>query len=169
MSEIATARINSFGPSPKADVTPEEFIFVLTSSQLRQIITEALQPLQDEVLQLRATVARQDKKIASLESTQDTLGENQLIQLQLIHKLREADKKEPGKTEASRAERIEKYLASRPDHRATFETLKGMLQVDNVRLNEAIKVLIATSDRSFSIQKERTGDKRKRSLIMLPK
>jgi len=42
-------------------------------------------------------------------------------------KLREtaAAKKEPGKTETSRAEKIEKYLASRPDHKATFETLKG--------------------------------------------
>lgn len=167
MSEIATARINSFGPSPKADVTPEEFIFVLTSSQLRQIITEALQPLQDEVLQLRATVARQDKKIASLESTQDTLGENQLIQLQLIHKLREADKKEPGKTEASRAERIEKYLASRPDHRATFETLKGHLGIDKARLNEAIKTLMAASPGRYGITRT-PGDKRKRTLIMLP-
>ena len=106
--------------------------------------------------------------IAALQATQDTHADNQLIQLRLINDLREA-KKGPGKTEISRADKIEKYLTSRPDHRATFETLKGQLQVDNVRLNEAIKILITTSDRSYSIQKETTGDKRKRILVMLPR
>ena len=71
MSEIANARINSFGISPKADIVSrsEEPVFILTATQLQAFITQAIQPLQDEVMQLRATVDRQDEKIAALEST----------------------------------------------------------------------------------------------------
>jgi len=174
MSEIALAKINTFGTSPNADfVSPsEESAFILTTPPLSALITQAvekaIQPLQDEVRDLKTTVARQGEMIAALQATQDTHADNQLIQLRLINDLREA-KKGPGKTAISRADKIEKYLTSRPDHRATFETLKGQLQVDNVRLNEAIKILITTSDRSYSIQKETTGDKRKRILVMLPR
>jgi len=66
MSEIATARINTFGTSPKADFESlsEEAVFV-TVCQLQEIITKALQPLQDEVRDLKATVACQDEKIAA--------------------------------------------------------------------------------------------------------
>jgi len=174
MSEIALAKINTFGISPKADIVPqsEEPVFVLTASQLSALITsaveKAIQPLQDEIAQLRATVDRQDEKIAALQATQDTHADNQLIQLRLINDLREAAKKEPGKTEVSRAEKIEKYLASRPDHKATFETLKGHIGINKVRLNEAIKVLMDSSPGRYSITRT-PGDKRKRILVMLPK
>jgi hypothetical protein len=76
--------------------------------------------------------------------------------------------KEPGKTETARAEKIEKYLASRPDHKATFETLKGMLQINNVLLNQAIKTLMDSSPGRYGITKAQ-GDKRKRTLVMLPR
>ena len=164
MDKVATASINNLRIS-EADVPPEDPIFVLTASQLRQIVADALQPLQDEVMELRS-------KLTSLETLQEQ--DTTRICLDIAYDRRrlaalEHPTKEPGKTETSRAEKIEKYLASRPDHKATFETLKGMLQVDNIRLNESIKVLMATSERSYVIQKEKTGDKRKRSLIMLPK
>jgi len=48
----------------------EEPVFILTSSQLQEIITRAIQPLQDEVLQLKVTVAQQGEDIASLKSTE---------------------------------------------------------------------------------------------------
>jgi hypothetical protein len=71
MEEIALARINSFAPV-QADVPPsEESVFILTSGQLQDIIKEAIQPLQDEISDLKATVAAQNEKIASLESTQE--------------------------------------------------------------------------------------------------
>jgi len=96
MSEIATASINTFGTtSPKAGFVPhsEEPVFILTSSQLQDLITaaveKAIQPLQDRIDALEATVARQDEKIAALESTQETQADNQLIQLRLINSLRE--------------------------------------------------------------------------------
>jgi len=97
MSEIASASINSFGTSPKADFESpsEEAVFILNSGQLREIITKALQPLQDAVRDLKATVARQDEKIAALEATLDTHADNSLIQLRLINSLREDGHKAP--------------------------------------------------------------------------
>ena len=123
-------------------------------------------PLLAELAALRAEVHGLRDKVASLELENTTLSDNQLIQLRLIHALKE---KKPGKTELSRAEKIERYLAARPDHRAAFETLKGYLQLDNVRLNEAITTLMSTHPGSYTIQKANTGDKRKKILIMLPK
>ena len=79
MDNVATARINSFGPSPKADVPPseEESIFVLTSSQLQEIISRAIQPLQDriktleEIDVLRADQMAYDRqRIARLEKVE---------------------------------------------------------------------------------------------------
>lgn len=168
MSEIATARINTFGTSPKADFeSPSEEAVFIKVCQLQEIITKALQPLQDEIRDLKATVARQDEKIAALEATLDTHADNSLIQLRLINDLREA-KKGPGKTEVSRADKIEKYITSRPDHRATFETLKGHLGVDKFALNLAIKTLMDSSPGRYGIT-HTPGDRRKRTLVMLPK
>ena len=99
MSEIALAKINSFAPiAAQTDfpVSPsEEAVFILNSGQLREIITKALQPLQDAVRDLKATVARQDEKIAALEATLDTHADNSLIQLRLINSLREDGHKAP--------------------------------------------------------------------------
>ena len=72
MSEIALANINTFAHvAEQADVSPSEPIFVLTGSQLQEIITRAIQPLQDEVSQLKVTIARQQEDIASLKSTEN--------------------------------------------------------------------------------------------------
>jgi hypothetical protein len=79
---------------------------------------------------------------------------------------REATKKGPGKTEISRAEKIERYLTLRPEHRATFETLKGYLGIDNDLLGIAIKFLLPSG--RYAIIKT-PGDKRKRTLVMLPR
>ena len=118
-----------------------------------------------ELAALRAEVHGLRDKVASLELENTTLSDNQLIQLRLIHALKE---KKPGKTELSRAEKIEKYLASRPDHKVTFETLRGHLGIDKDLLNDAIKTLMSSSPGRYGIARA-PGDKRKRALIMLPK
>jgi DNA repair exonuclease SbcCD ATPase subunit len=71
------------------------------------------------------------------------------------------------KTEA-RAEKIAKYLKERPDHKATYETLRGHLGIDKARLNETIKHLMATDPGRYGIARL-PGDKRGRALILLPK
>ena len=100
MSEIASASIYNLRTSTEADFVPhsEEAAFILTASQLSTLISQAIekaiQPLVDRVSSLEATVASQGEKISALEATQDTLSENQLIQLQLIHKMRDESRLE---------------------------------------------------------------------------
>ena len=136
---------------------------------LAEPIEAAPQSLQDRISYLEGIIVQLKEENAAMAATQAHFIENQEIQLRLIHELKEKAKRSPGKTELSRAEKIERYLAARPDHRAAFETLKGYLQLDNVRLNEAIKTLLSTHPGRYSIQKAKTGDKRKKILIMLPK
>ena len=168
--DVANASINSL---PKTiDVSPnEEAVFILTSSQLQDVITKAIQPLQDHIESLEATVTRQDEKITTLESSQeqdvDRICLDIALDRQRLTKL-ERPAKEPGKTEISRAEKIARYLSSRPDHSATFETLKGHLGVDKFALNDAIRALMAVSPGRYGII-HTPGDKRKRSLVMLPR
>jgi len=97
MEVVDTAQINSFAPiAAQTDfVQPSEEAVFITSSQLKELITKALQPLQNEVMQLRATVTAQDEKIAALEATLDTHADNSLIQLRLINSLREDGHKAP--------------------------------------------------------------------------
>lgn len=74
MEEIlALAALNTFGSSsPKVVESPvEESVFILTSSQLQDLIKEAIQPLQDEISDLKATVANQNERITALESTEE--------------------------------------------------------------------------------------------------
>jgi len=156
-------------------VSPSEQTISISLADLRQIINEAIQPLQARIESLegaldsqRAESAALRAAVSSQEREHDKLIENQLIQLRLIHELKEKAKRNPGKTELSRAEKIERYLAARPDHKATFETLRGHLGIDKDLLNDAIKTLMASSPGRYGIARA-PGDKRKRALIMLPK
>ena len=165
----AASAINSFLPAQDACSSvsqSEDPVFILSSAQLQEIITKAIQPLKQEIARDRKEIAALRDQLASLEKDRDVLSDNQLIQLRLIQDLKEKAKREPGKTELSRAEKIEKYLASRPDHKATFETLKGHLGVDNDLLGIAIKSLLPSG--KYAIIKT-PGDKRKRTLVMLPR
>jgi hypothetical protein len=89
MIKVAAA-LNSFASEPEATAPPSEEIFVLTSSQLRQIIAEAIKPLNSKIEGLEGTITELTRKVSDLETTQDTQAENQLIQLRLIGQLREA-------------------------------------------------------------------------------
>jgi hypothetical protein len=94
---LALASLNTFGISPKADfVSPsEESVFILTSDQLQDLIKEAIQPLQDEISDLKATVANLQEDITALEATQAHQEENDLIQLRLIADLRKSQEPQP--------------------------------------------------------------------------
>ena len=165
----AASAINSFLPAQDACSSvsqSEDPVFILSSAQLQEIITKAIQPLKQEIARDRKEIAALRDQLSSLEKDRDVLSDNQLIQLRLIQDLKEKAKREPGKTELSRAEKIEKYLASRPDHKATFETLKGHLGIDNDLLGIAIKSLLPSG--KYAIIKT-PGDKRKRALVMLPR
>ena len=130
MTKLASASINTFGPSPKAGFeSPSEQLITLTYGQLVQAVQEAIQPLQDEIAQLR-------EEITSLEAAQDTLSDNQLIQLRLIHELKDKSNG-PTDTEKERCQRRDKtvqlwrnktvqfYLRLLPSHISTHLILKS--------------------------------------------
>jgi hypothetical protein len=178
MINIAEA-LNSFASeTEQADVPQlEESVFVLTGSQLQNLLYKAVQectqPLKAEIQDLKSAVARQDEKLASMESIElqdmKTLSHDISDAYTAIDEIdAKISRKHPGKTEIFRVGKIEKYLADRSDHKATFESLKGHLGVDNVRLNEAIKALMDSSPGRYGIIRT-PGDKRKRTLVMLPK
>ena len=133
---------------------------------LAEPIETAPQSLQDRISYLESIIVQLKEENAAMAATQAHLIDNQEIQLRLIHELKEKAKRSPGKTELSRAEKIERYLAARPDHKATFETLKGHLGIDNDLLGIAIKSLLPSG--KYAIIKT-PGDKRKRTLVMLPR
>ena len=133
---------------------------------LAEPIEAAPQSLQDRISYLEGIIVQLKEENAAMAATQAHLIDNQEIQLRLIHELKEKAKRSPGKTELSRAEKIERYLAARPDHKATFETLKGHLGIDNDLLGIAIKSLLPSG--KYAIIKT-PGDKRKRTLVMLPR
>jgi uncharacterized membrane protein len=67
MSEIALAKINSFASEAmQADFEPpsEESVFVLTSSQLQEVIRQATAPILQELHALRATQEADIERLA---------------------------------------------------------------------------------------------------------
>ena len=158
MNEVAIASINTFGPSPKAGF---ESLITLTYGQLQDLIVqavqEAIQPLQDEVSQLR-------EEITSLEATLDTLSDNQLIQLRLIHELKDKSNG-PTDTEKERVERIEKLCSDAPNHEISLSEIRGRLGIDKSVLSRLLKRI---NGDKFYLRKS-TLDKRIRYLCLRPK
>lgn len=180
MDNVAIASINTFGPMPKADVLPsEDPIFVMTSGQLQEIISRAIQPLQDRIESLESMVAGQGEEIAALKATVaeqhgnikhelDGVYSSLFLHRNQIDKLSEPQKDEPGETETARAEKIRKYLLSQPGRRASYESLRGHLDIDKFALNDAINVLMETSPSRYGVVRSPV-DKRKRILVMTPR
>jgi len=157
--------ISSFGL--QGHVSPsEEPVFILTSSQLQDLITraveQAIQPLQDRIDALEATVARQDEKIASLEATADTQADNQLIQLRLINGLREAAQKTAapappkGAKTLARLAKIDEILKTRGP--TTLKEIKRILKISPKEMN---RLLTRLDKRRYEVH-SRPGDEREK-------
>ena len=151
--------INSFLPDgQQANVLPsEEPIFVLTSSQLQEIISRTVQPLQDRIDALEVTVASQEETMAALEATQDVLGENDLNQLRLIadlHKVQEPQPLQKDRGEILRAllavnggkmlakEARQKMHLSRSRFSELLTKMKDNIEVKPYHLKRNQKVLV---------------------------
>jgi hypothetical protein len=101
-----------------------------------------------------------------LEALQDHVAQERAFDRQRITKLETPKTTAKAKT---RAEKIKRYLETRPDHKASFENLKGHLGVKNDLLGDAIQALQAAYPDTFAVVKPRTGDKRKRILTTIPR
>jgi hypothetical protein len=98
------------------------------------------------------------------------LEENQEILFGLFNKLKQAasPSKQSSQTAQNRAARIDRYMDARPDHKASYETLKGFLNIDDVKLNLAITALMKDHPNKYIRQKDK-ADGRKRWLTLIPK
>ena len=176
MDKVALAKINSFAsPAMQANVPPsEDSAFILTSSQLSALITQAvekaLQPLQDEVRDLKATVARQDEKIAALEATLDTHADNSLIQLRLINGLREDVHTAPENAAPVLTKKTQDHITEiahilGAKEKRLIEGQAARAYVDRLRkegmtFSELANVLGLTTDRIRQLAKIASGDQR---------
>jgi hypothetical protein len=182
MSEIASASINSFGTSPKANFeSPSEEAVFITSSQLQDLITKALQPLQNEVAALREE-RDQDRRefavlrgsVAALEARVTLQEDNGLIQLRLINSLREILHKEQEKpapaptrktTQKTEAHITEIAAILGAKEKRLIEGQAPRAYVDRLRkegmtFSELANVLGLTTDRIRQLAKIASGDQR---------
>lgn len=159
MDNVALARINTFGQvgHPRHVPPSEDPIFVLTSSQLQEIISRAIQPLKDEVSELKSTIASQNEKIAFLEATQDTQSDNQLIQLRLINQLREATAKEPD-NDSPLIDELYKEMIAIGRKQTDFATAARMVKRSKRRMLQ-LKAAIALDQRFILVPSERHSQK----------
>jgi len=162
MNNLANASINTFGPSPKAGFeSPSEQLITLAYGQLQglivQAVQEAIQPLQDRVLSLESIIALQGEKIAALEATANLHEENQLIQLRLIHQLREATKKEPV-NDSPLLDELYKEMKAIGRKQTDFVTAARMVKRSKRRMLQ-LKTTIALDQRFILIPSERHPQK----------
>jgi uncharacterized membrane protein len=73
MIEVATAINNFASQATQTDFVPpsEESVFILTASQIQEIIKEAIQPLKDHIDSLEATVANLQEDLTVLETSEE--------------------------------------------------------------------------------------------------
>ena len=73
----------------------------------------------------------------------------------------EKPEKSPGKRNTERVQKLIRYMNARPDHKASFETLKGHFQIKDNQLNA---IIVAANqldpDRFIIIKDEHDGRKR---------
>ena len=142
MTEVASASINTFGPSPKVDsVPPSDQLITMTYGQLQGLIEAAIRPLQEEIAQLRG-------ELASLEKVQDTLSDNQLIQLRLINELKEGNQEKAATTKKTIDHIDDLYRLMIEDKTAQVSIAKAarLLGISKERMRQ-LKPLILKDDR----------------------
>jgi hypothetical protein len=161
----ASLAINSFASQVmQPDFVPtSEQLITLTYGQLKDIIQESLMPLRDEIDTLRSMISSQNEMIATLESTQETQADNQLIQLQLINNLREIIRKTTtaiptGQKTLERIAKIDEVLKARGS-----TTLKELGKMLKIRPQETSRLVAKLDKRRYEVFL-RAGDKREKVL-----
>jgi uncharacterized membrane protein len=169
MKVVDTTQIYSFAPiAAQTDfpVSPsEEAVFILNSSQLQDIITQAIekaiQPLQDRVKDLEKIVAAQGEQIAALASTQEQ--DVNRICLDIAYdrqRLARLEKVEPQPLQKDRGEILRALLAANGGKMLAKDTRQKM------RLDKAtFSRLLDTLKDDIAIKSLHT-DKRKLVLML---
>ena len=171
--EVANARINSFAHvAQQAEVSPEEPIFVLTGSQLQEIVTRAVLPLQaelqDRIEALEGMVEFQGKEIKALRVTQPGITASRVDDafeaindidehLARIDRTRTTAPPQGSKTIA-RIAKIDQVLKDRGS--TTLKELERILKISPREMSRLVEKL---DKRRFELH-SRPGDNRERVL-----
>jgi len=137
-------------------VSPSETIPV-SLADLRQIIADAIEPLKDRLSDMEDKIGRLEEdnaalrlKLASLEKNQDKQSENQLIQLQLIHKLKEEIKPPapptPSKKTTSHIDELHRLMLEEKSQQVSIAKGARLLGISKERLRQ-LKPLIMQDGR----------------------
>jgi uncharacterized coiled-coil protein SlyX len=174
MSDIALAEINSFAHvAQQADVQPSESIFVLSSGQLREIISQAIveatEPLVERIEALENRAARQQEDLATLSTTetQDYRANYQDIR-EIFAAIEELDGKIAKTTPTTATPRGEKTLARiakidgilKARGPTTLKELERILSVDRATMTRLLSKL---DKRRYEVH-SRPGDEREKVL-----
>jgi hypothetical protein len=182
MEVVDTTQINSFAPiAAQTDfvVSPSEEALFITSSQLQDIITkavqEAIQPLQDEMAALREEHDKDRKELAVLRrsvTSLETLQEEDTNRLcldicqdrQRLAKLEKSGPATsaqitppPGEKTISRIAKVKDFLKNRGGG-ATFKECERLL---GIKPNQMTRLVSMLDKRSFEVF-TRAGDGRER-------
>ena len=159
MDNIAVATINTF--LPKVEVQPvEEPIFVLTATELRQIITGAVRDATESILSqlnvLEAKITSLEKKNAAIEAQEETdishLAEGQAQDRRRITALETrpappAQAEVKGERTDQRITKLKEFLKARGGG-ATFQEVERLL---GIRPNQMTKLVSQLDKRSFEV------------------
>lgn len=151
-----------------ANIRPEE----------KQALIQLLSDLAEKNKELQATVEKQAKNIKDLtqevsEATEAIIEIREHFPALIgsinkrLSKL-EHPAKMPGLTSQDRAKKIDRYMEGRPDHKASYEALKGFLVINDVLLNFSIASLKNDYPDKYITIKDRK-DHRKRWLLEVQK
>lgn len=147
----------------------EEQIFVLTSSQLRAIISqavqEAIQPLKDRLSRLEGITARLENKTLDLAATQDVQGENQVIQAGHIKVLKEKAAPPIQPLQASRLDTLRRILAGSGGKMLAAQARK-LMELPKNRFSELLKTAGKYLEIKPYVIPGRKTDRRKKILIL---
>ena len=175
MDNVASASINKFASdSMQTDFVPtSEQLITLTYGQLSELITraseKAIQPLQDEIESLKATVASQGEKIATLETTEEhnisrlaldiAYDRQRLSKLEQRSPALQAPVAPPrGEKTITRVTKIDEVLKSRGP-----TTLKEMERILRISPKEMNRLLAKLDMRRYELH-SRPGDNREKVL-----
>lgn len=148
MDKCSVAQINTLSLAAKnADfVQPSEQIFVLSSSQLQNLIREATAPL-----------------IAKIDALEVSVGYQDQVRAEMARRIKKLENKPESKGPIflERLDKLEGYISAREDHKASFEQLKGFLQVKDNLLNLTIRALMQKYPGAYAITKDKNDKRRK--------
>jgi len=156
--------ISSFASKPSPEIAQEP----TESSRIDDLLLEEIRLHREHNKAILGRLAKAEFELSGKDGSIIAAYDEALAKLnQRLAKI-EHPAKETGKTSQDRAARIDHYMDARQDHKASYEALKGFLEIDDVKLNLAIAALMKEHPGKYARQKDK-ADGRKKWLAVIPK